>query len=436
MSVLFQNATVVTMDPRQPVLQNAYVAVKDSFITYVGSDLPQGGFDRTIDCTGKVMMPGLVNAHTHIPMTVLRGYGGGHDLQHWLNDYIFPAEARLDSRCVQAGCALALAELIAGGVTCIADMYYFCDDIAQMAAQSGISANLSRAVTIFEDCKDPASFPSCVEMRELVDKWHGHNDGQILVDASIHGEYTSFLCPAMWEYLGDYAGSHGLNMHVHVSETASEHSECMTRHNGLTPMEVLDRYGVWQNGGYAAHCVHVTDRDMELMAKSSVTAVHNPVSNLKLGSGIAPVAKLVRAGVNVALGTDGVASNNNHDMFEEIKLAAMLHNVTEQDPNAVPARQALRMATLNGAAAMGRNTGMVRAGRVADLILLDFDHLNLFPCHDVEENLVFSAHGSDVCMNMARGRIIYENGEFFTLDVEKIKAELTGYALPHMFPGQ
>ena len=433
MSVLFTNVTAATMDPGQPLLHGAYVAVKDAFITYVGGERPQGPFDREIDCTGKVMLPGLVNAHTHIPMTILRGYGGGHDLQHWLNDYIFPAEAKLDSRCVRAGTDLALAELIASGVTCVADMYYFCEDIAQAVADSGINANLSRSVTIFEDVADPASFPSCVEMRELVDKWHGYDDGRILIDASIHGEYTSFLCPGMWEYLGKYADDHGLGMQVHVSETVSEHEECKARHGGKTPMAILDDYGVWNNGGLAAHCVWVTEEDMDLMVHRGVTCVHNPVSNLKLGSGIAPIPKMVKAGVNVALGTDGVASNNSHDMFEEIKLAAMLHNVADHDPNSVPARQALEMATVNGARAMGRNTGVIAQDRVADLILLDFTDPALTPCHDVEENLVFSARGNHVCMNMARGRIIYENGQFLTLDPDRIRSEVRDYALPHMF---
>ena len=433
MLTLFTHVTAVTMDPKAPVLRDAYVAVRNDVISYVGTEKPQLEADRTVDCTSKVMMPGLVNAHTHMPMTVLRGYGGGHDLQHWLNDYIFPAEDKLDSRCVQAGTGLALADLIAGGVTSVADMYYFTDDVAQMVAKSGISANLSRAVTIFQDMDRPQDFASCVEMREMVNKWHGYNNGQILMDVSVHGEYTSFLCPGMWTYLGDYAGSHGLNMHVHVSETKSEHEECMARHEGRTPMKVLDDYGVWQNGGLAAHCVWVTPEDMDLMAKRGITCAHNPISNLKLGSGIAPIPEMVKRGVNVALGTDGVASNNSHDLFEEIKLTAMLHNVGAQNPNAVPARQALEMATVNGAKALNRNTGVIAEGRLADLILLDFDRPGLVPCHDVEENLVFSANGSYVCMTMARGKVVYENGEFLTLDVDHIMSEVKNYALPHMF---
>ena len=433
MSILFEHVTAVTMDPTAPVLHDAFVLVEGTAIAQVGQTRPQGQFDRVVDCTGKVMMPGLINAHTHLPMTLMRGYGGGHDLQHWLNDYIFPAEDKLDSASVQAGTQLALAELIAGGVTCVADMYYFCPDIAQAVADSGISANISRSVTCFAPVDDPENYYACRELRELEEQWNGFDHGRIRVDASAHAEYTSFSAPNMWEYLGRYAADHKLGMQVHLSETRSEHLECMARHGGKTPFAVLDDYGVWQNGGLAAHCVWVSRDDMEGMVRRGVTAVHNPVSNLKLASGVAPVPRLLQAGVNVALGTDGVASNNSHDMFEEIKLAALLHKGVSRDPTAVSARQALEMATINGARALGRNTGCIAPGRDADLILLDFTHPGLTPCHDPEENLVYSAHGSDVVMNMARGKVIYENGSFLTLDLEDIRARLKDYALPRIF---
>ena len=433
MSILFEHVTAVTMDPTAPVLHDAFVLVEGTAIAQVGQTRPQGQFDRVVDCTGKVMMPGLINAHTHLPMTLMRGYGGGHDLQHWLNDYIFPAEDKLDSASVQAGTQLALAELIAGGVTCVADMYYFCPDIAQAAADSGISANISRSVTCFAPVDDPENYYACRELRELEEQWNGFDHGRIRVDASVHAEYTSFSAPNMWEYLGRYAADHKLGMQVHLSETRSEHLECMARHGGKTPFAVLDDYGVWQNGGLAAHCVWVSQDDMEGMVRRGVTAVHNPVSNLKLASGVAPVPRLLEAGVNVALGTDGVASNNSHDLVEEIKLAALLHKGVSRDPTAVSARQALEMATINGARALGRNTGCIAPGRDADLILLDFTHPGLTPCHDPEENLVFSAHGSDVVMNMARGKVIYENGSFLTLDLEDIRARLKDYALPRIF---
>lgn len=433
MSILFTNATVVTMEAENPVLKDAFVAVEGAKIASVGTARPQGEFDRVVDCTGKVLMPGLVNAHTHVPMALLRGYGGGHDLQHWLNDWIFPAEAKLDDRCVAAGAALGLAEMIASGTTCIADMYMHTGVIAKTILEAGIPANLSCGGLYFGDPADfsPETCNDCKNQIALTEEWHGAGDGQIMVDASIHAEYTSTA--PLWQWMANYAQKHGLGMHVHVSETRKEHEECKGRNGGLTPIQVLDRYGVWENGGHAAHCVWVTDEDMEIMREKNITAVHNPVSNLKLASGVARVPELLKAGVNVALGTDGVASNNSHDLFEEIKLAAILHKGTTGDPTAVSAFQALSMATVNGAKALGRDAGVVAPGKIADLILVDFTAENLFPCHDVPENLVYSANGSNVVMNMARGKIIYENGAFLTLDIDRIRAEVKNYALPHIF---
>lgn len=432
MRILFSDLTVVTMDESRPVMHHAYVAVEGTDIQSVSTVRPHGEFDRIIEGKGRVLMPGLVNAHTHLPMTLMRGYGGGCDLQTWLNDYIFPAEEKLDGRSVRAGTDLAMAELIAGGVTCVADMYYFCEEITQSVVDAGLSGNISRSLVAFDPSVDPCTMPSWKEMEALYDKWHGYNEGQILVDASIHAEYTSFACPTLWERLGNFAAQRNMGMQVHISETTAEHSECIARH-GKTPIALFDSYGVWQRGGIAAHCVYVSEEDMELMKKRNITAVHNPMSNLKLASGAAQVPTLMAHGVNVALGTDGVASNNSHDMFEEIKLAATLHKGVCRDPQAVTAQEALCMGTANGTRALGRRSGVIAPGKVADLILVDFNRPGLMPCHDVRENLAFSAHGSDVVMNMARGHVIYENGVFFTLDMERITRELAEYALPHMF---
>ena len=430
MSILIHNCTAVLMDEAGTVMPGAYVAVEGTRIVSVGTVRPQGTFDQEIDGKGNVLMPGFVNAHTHVPMTAMRGYGDGNNLQDWLNNYIFPVEARWDDRAVRSCTALGLAEMIASGVTTIADMYMHTDIIAQEVASAGISANLCCGGVLFGDTFDPATHGDCVAQRELTEKWHNYNDGQIRIDASIHGEYTSRK--ELWQWMADYARDHGLGMHVHISETKAEHEACLARH-GKTPIQTLDEYGVWDGRAIAAHCVWTTPEDWAIMAEKGISAIHNPISNLKLGSGIAPVPAMKKAGVNVCLGTDGVSSNNCTDFFSDLKFAAILHNGANCDPLALLPLDALKMATRDGGVALGRKTGVIEAGYEADLILVDFSHLNLTPCHSVISNLAYAAHGSDVCMNMARGKVIYKDGDFLTIDLERVRREVADYALPLLF---
>ena len=430
MSILIHNCTAVLMDDQNTVLPNAYVEVEGTRIRSVGTQRPWGPFDQEIDGKGNVLMPGFVNAHTHVPMTAMRGYGDGNNLQDWLNNYIFPVEARWDDRAVRACTALGLAEMIASGVTSIADMYMRTDIIAQEVASAGISANLSVGGVLFSEGFDPDTNHDCVAQRELTEKWHNYNDGQIRVDASIHGEYTSRA--ELWQWMADYAREHQLGMHVHISETKAEHEACIARH-GKTPIQILNDYGVWDTRAIAAHCVWTTLEDWAIMAEKGISAIHNPISNLKLGSGIAPIPAMKKAGVNVCLGTDGVSSNNCTDFFSDLKFAAILHNGANCDPLALLPADALRMATRDGGAALGRKTGMIQGGYEADLILVDFSHLNLTPCHSVLSNLAYAAHGTDVCMNMARGKVIYKDGDFLTIDLERVRREVADYALPLLF---
>ena len=430
MSILIHNCTAALMDEAGTVLPDAFVAVEGTQITYVGTQRPQGSFEEEIDGEGGVLMPGFVNAHTHVPMTAMRGYGDGNNLQDWLHNYIFPVEARWDDRAIRCCTDLGLAEMIASGVTCIADMYGHSPAIAQEVAAAGISANLSVGGVQFTDDFNPDTHNDCRVQRELTEQWHGYNDGQILVDASVHGEYTSHQ--QLWRWMAGYAREHGLGMHVHISETRSEHEECLARH-GKTPIQVLNDYGVWDGRAIAAHCVWTTPEDWAVMAEKGISAIHNPMSNLKLGSGIAPVPAMKKAGVNVCLGTDGVSSNNCTDFFGDLKLAAILHNGADCDPLALLPIDALRMATANGGRALGRKTGVIAEGYTADLILVDFSHLNLTPCHSVLSNLAYAAHGSDVRMNMARGRVIYKDGDFLTIDIQRVKREVADYALPLLF---
>ena len=285
-------------------------------------------------------------------------------------------------------------------------------------------------------CFDPASYDfhkagETLEMEEMLKSWHMVDEGRIRLDVGIHGEYTS--CPAVWEQNAAYAQKHGLNIHLHLSETKKEQEECIARW-GKTPARILADHGVFESRVTAAHGVWITEEDMDLLAEKKATVAHNPVSNLKLASGVAPAARMAEKGVNVALGTDGVASNNSHDLFEEIKLSALLQKGIQGDPRLVPAQQALSWATRGGAFAQGREKecGMLQKGMDADLILVDLSGVATQPVHSPVSALCYSTTGREVILTMVRGRILYEKGEFKTIDVERAMAEMKNYALPRM----
>ena len=432
MDILFSNVTVVTMDEDLRVLFAAFVGVTDGKICYLSRKAPQEQPEKIINGEGMVLMPGLINCHTHLPMSPMRGYADDVALATWLNDYIFPREDRLDGRCVKAASLLSIAESLRFGTTSVSDMYYFCDEVAQAVAESGIKANISRAITYFGEEFDFEKDSRCQEMVALKEKWDGYDQGRIRIEAAIHGEYTSNY--QVWEQVSEYAKNEGLRVHVHLSETKAEHEACKERY-GLTPAQVLDCHHVFDVPAMAAHCVWLEEEDMKLLAKRGVTAVHNPCSNLKLASGCAKVQDMVRAGMNVALGTDSNASNNKLDMFEEIRAAAYMAKGASLDPKALPAQAALMMATVCGARAQGRQQecGMIKEGMDADLILLDFTQPHLMPCHNVMSHLAYCVSGHDVVMTMVRGRILYSAGKYPTIDLSAVVKELAEYVMPKMF---
>ncbi len=432
MDTLFSNITAVTMADKLPVILGAYVGVTGGKISYISTQPPQETAARVIDGRGMVLMPGLINCHAHLPMTPLRGYGDDHNLSDWLNNYIFPKEDLWDDRAIRAATLLGLAECLRFGTTSVSDMYYFSDTICQCIDQAGIKGNISRSITVFDEdyCFD--KHPGSQEAAALAEKWNGYDNGRIKVEMSIHAEYTSY--DKIWHALAEYAISNHLGMQVHVSETQNEHDSCLEKY-GLTPAQLLDVYHVWDVRALAAHCVHITEEDMDLFARRGVTAVHCPNSNLKLASGIAPVRKMLDKGMNVALGTDGVSSSNNADLFEAVKLAALLSNGSTLDPTSLTAQEALKLATVNGAKAQGRENecGMIAPGLDADLIMLDFTQPHLIPCHNPVSNLVYAASGHDVCLTMVRGKILYENGNYPTIDMGGVLREFHDYVIPLMF---
>lgn len=435
MDTLFSNVTVATMDEELRVLFAAFVGVTDGKISYLSRKAPEEQPKNIINGEGMVLMPGLINCHAHLAMSPLRGYADDVPLAVWLNEHIFPREERLDGRCVKAATLLSLAECLRFGTTSVSDMYYFCDEVCEAVSESGVKANVSRGASLFGDDFDFETHPACRELVEVKEKWHNFDNGRIRIEASVHGEYTSDH--RLWDALSEYCINEGVRMHVHLSETRAEHEACKERH-GLTPAQVLDCHHVFDVPAIAAHCVWVEPEDMRLLAKRGVSAVHCPVSNLKLASGCARVEEMVKAGMNVALGTDSSASNNNLDMFKEIKAATLLAKGASLEPKALPAQAAVLMATVCGARAQGREAecGMIKVGMDADLILLDFTQPHLLPCHNVISHLAYAVGGHDVVMTMVRGKILYAAGKYTTIDLEAVVRELAEYVMPRVFTDQ
>ena len=418
--MLFSNIDVVCADGT--VRANQYVGVTDRHIDYVGGKKPNKEYERSYDGRGKLLLSGFVNSHCHVPMTLMRGYGEGLPLDRWLNERIFPFEAQLNGDAVYYGSLLGIAEMFQAGITSFTEMYYFCGDIARAVLETGISCNLSRGLTCFND-RPLSEQPAFDESRQLHETFHGANDGQLLVDMCIHGEYTS--TPRVVGEMADYARRIGSRMHIHLSETKKEHEECIGRH-GKTPAAYFDGLGVFDIPATAAHCVHITDSDRDILWEKGVTVAHCPTSNMKLGSGIAPVYALLKSGVNIALGTDGVASNNNFDMIKEMRLAALLQNGSLGDPSMVSPADVLHMATKAGALGQGRpDTGEIVPGKMADLVVVEGRSVNMTPCYDKTVNLVYSAKSSDIKLTMCRGRVVYENGGFPEMDIERIQGQVT-----------
>lgn len=387
------------------------------FISYIGKDTPHA--DKVIEGNGNLLMPAFYNAHCHSAMTLFRGYGDDLPLQKWLNEKIFPAEDRLNEERVYTGSLLAIAEMIKNGVVSFSDMYFFLDETARAVEESGIKANLSRSIVSFDKDEDFSKNTRIKESLDVFNRWNGRADGRIKIDMSLHAEYTNV--EPCFRYVAELTKELKTGFQIHVSETKSEHEECIQRH-GMTPMRFLESCGVLDLPVTAAHCVYVTDDDIKLMAERGVTAAHNPVSNLKLGSGIMPYAKMKAAGVNVALGTDGVASNNRLSVLRELQYAALIHKGAECDPAVTSAHEMIKCATRNGAVAQGRDDcGEIKEGMRADLVLIDMDAVNNIPTYDLESTVAYSATESNVLMTLADGNILYDRGTYTTIDEELMK---------------
>lgn len=418
MKTLLKNATLLPEygfgDARMSV------AVKNRKIVGVFADgAEEFRADEVIDCGGNLLMPAFCNTHCHAAMTLFRGYGEDLPLQEWLETRIFPAEEKLTFRAVYHASMLAIAEMLRHGIASFSDMYMFEDAVAEAVLASGIKANLSRSLVSFDPDADMAKESRTVEAVRLAEWYHGCDEGRLRVDFSLHAEYTNL--PRACEYVAELARRFRTGMQIHLSETEREHNECIGRY-GKTPTEFFRDTGVLDVPTTAAHCVWVTDSDIAILAEKGVTAAHNPVSNLKLGSGVAPLRKLLDAGVNVALGTDGVASNNRLDILRELQTAALIHKGVNRNPTEIRAAELIPLATANGMRAQGRpDSGRVEKGFLADLILIDRQSLHNQPCFDDYAMLAFSADSGDVKMTMADGRILWRDGAYTSIDVERLR---------------
>jgi 5-methylthioadenosine/S-adenosylhomocysteine deaminase len=431
---LLVNALVLTMDEEMHQYEPGAVAINGDSILAVGAEadiLKAFSGSQTIDCGGKVLMPGLVNAHTHVPMTLLRGLADDLRLDVWLMGYMMPVEREFVSpEFVRLGTQLACAELLRSGVTCFADMYYFEEDVAKATAEAGLRAVCSQTVLKFPTPDAVSYDDSLAAAGDFIQRWKGH--ALITPSVAPHAPYT--CTPEILRATAKLAAEFDVPLHTHIAETLLE-VENMRRENGMPVVPYVKKQGLFDAKVIAAHCVHIDEGEMRTLEHAGAGVAHNPSSNLKLASGFAPVQKMLDLGLNVGIGTDGPASNNDLDMFEEIRLAAFVAKAASNDPTSVPARTALTMATRLGARALhlGAVTGSLEPGKRADLILVDISPLHNSPRfrrdHDNPyAQLVYAAKATDVSDVMVNGKWLMQNRKLLTIDEAELVAAANEYA--------
>lgn len=420
-NLLIKNTMVLPMDGREQEKKyfSGDIAIEGNVIKEVGLNLTEKYSDyEVIDGKDTLTMPGLINCHTHAAMVLLRSYADDMELMDWLKNAIWPREAHLNADDIYWGTMLAILEMIKSGTTTFADMYFFMDQVARAVEETGIRASLCKGmIGVGEKGENDLNVSE-----ELVKEYHGKADGRINCFLGPHAPYT---CPP--DYLKrviELSDKLGVGIHIHLSETLTEVAN-IEKQYGLRPVQLMESIGLFENRHVvAAHCVALSEKDIEILAKHQVGIAHNPESNMKLASGVAPIPELLRKGALVGIGTDGASSNNNLDMFGEMRSCALLHKVTEMNPTVIPAYSVLEMATINGAKVLGlNNVGEIKEGNKADLIMIDLHKAHLTPLHDLAANLVYSAHGSDVKNVIIDGKLIMKDQEILSFDEERVLHE-------------
>lgn len=421
--LIVSGGTIVTMDTQRRVIEDGAIAVSGGRIVAVGTraEIEKSYTAReTIDARGRIVIPGLINGHTHVPMTLFRGLADDLDLQEWLTKYIFPAEAKnVSEEFVRAGTRLGLAEMIRGGTTTYCDMYYFEDAVADETQKAGVRGVLGETVIDFPVADNKTWAEAMAYTEKFVKKWQGN----ALVTPAIapHAPYT--VSEEHLKDVRDFAKRTGAPVVIHVSETRKEVDD-ITKSKGVPPVDYLARIGLLNDRVIAAHIVHPTAEELTVLKRLGVGIVHNPQSNMKLASGVAPVPQMLQADLNLGLGTDGAASNNDLNMWEEMDTAAKLHKVFTMDPKVVSAEQAFEMATIRGARAvhLEQEIGSIEKGKRADIVIVDADDLNQTPSYNIYSDLVYATKAGDVRTVIIEGRVVMRDRDLLTLDEKDIKA--------------
>ena len=431
MKILISNIKIITMDDERPFVDCGNIIIENDRIVEVmeagqfsnnSDNQSDGQFDRIIDGNNKLALPGFINSHTHVGMVPFRNFANDLPLEEWLFKKLFPMEDKLTADDIYWASQMGIAEMLRTGTTCFADMYMFEETLAEVVKSTGIRADLARGLQCFDDDFDIKTDRRVLESVELFNKYHNAANGRIRVRFGPHAVYT--CTPKYLSQTAELAGKIGAGIHIHLSETINENKNCLSVY-GKSPTHHLADLGVFDLPTIAAHGVHLSDEDISILKQHKVSVIHNPASNLKLGSGVMRAAEAAERGINVGLGTDGPSSNNAMDMMREIYLSAVLSKGVFEDSVGVKAYEALKMATVNGARALGlEDVGQLKPGMKADMTLIDLEQPHYHPLNDAISAVVYCGNGSDVHTVIVDGKILFENGEYKTIDIEAVKANV------------